>query len=293
MVIATVVVLIGLGPLQGLFTALHFPYYLTYFNPLAGGSRTAPAVLFVGWGEGLDQAAAWLNRQPDAADSQVVSWYAHGPLSYLFDGKVMGLLSGSRMPWLDADFVVLYLNQIQRRIPTPAAVNYLLAQQPVHTVNVAGLELARIYDMHQIIQEHSDANRPLASLPVSAAWNDLHIDALHSLNEVDVGETLPISLGLSGRVDGSRKISARLISADGTLVAQQDVPAREDVALSLFVPPDAAPGAYVLWLLVYDDETLDPIPDVQGQDLVRLAPIQVIGSADGVLPGGPVGEGEE
>ncbi len=47
--------------LHGIFTLFTYPYYLTYFNPLAGGSRTAPHVLFVGWGEGLDEAARWLN----------------------------------------------------------------------------------------------------------------------------------------------------------------------------------------------------------------------------------------
>ncbi len=36
---------------------LQYPYYLTYFNPLTGGTRTAPQVLFAGWGEGLDAAA--------------------------------------------------------------------------------------------------------------------------------------------------------------------------------------------------------------------------------------------
>ena len=53
--------------LHGLFTFAHYPYYFTYYNPLAGGSMTAPEVLLVGWGEGLDTAAGWLKQQPDAA----------------------------------------------------------------------------------------------------------------------------------------------------------------------------------------------------------------------------------
>ena len=52
--------------LHGLPGFLHYPYYLTYFNPLLGGSVTAPHVLFVGWGEGLEAAAEWLNKQPEA-----------------------------------------------------------------------------------------------------------------------------------------------------------------------------------------------------------------------------------
>ena len=76
------VVLSAIFLLHGLFAFVHYPYYFTYYNPLVGGSRTAPGVLMVGWGEGLDAAARWLNQQPEAAELRVVSWYSQGPLSY-------------------------------------------------------------------------------------------------------------------------------------------------------------------------------------------------------------------
>ena len=65
--------------LHGLFAFVHYPYYFTYYNPLVGGSRTAPDVMTVGWGEGLDAAARWLNQQPNSAELCVVYGCSPGP----------------------------------------------------------------------------------------------------------------------------------------------------------------------------------------------------------------------
>ncbi len=40
-----------------------FPYYFSYYNPLMGGSQKAPQVMQIGWGEGLDEAACYLNTK--------------------------------------------------------------------------------------------------------------------------------------------------------------------------------------------------------------------------------------
>ena len=89
----------------------------------------------MGWGEGLDQAARYLNQKADASRLRVVSWYAPGCLSYFFAG------SSSTMPFLgftDADLqetvnddyaVIYYTQQIQRQ--TPKRLLALLEQYPV------------------------------------------------------------------------------------------------------------------------------------------------------------------
>ena len=132
--------------LHGVFAFSHHPYYFTYYNPLVGGSRTAPHVLFVGWGEGLDAAAGWLKQQPDAA-KRVISWYSDGPLSYYLrpDQKALSFYFTSYL--LDADYAVLYANQWQRGLPSAELVNYFTAQEPAQVVRSGGLELARIYDV--------------------------------------------------------------------------------------------------------------------------------------------------
>ena len=41
-----------------------FPHYLAYYNPLLGGAPAAARLIPVGEGEGLREAAEWLNLQP-------------------------------------------------------------------------------------------------------------------------------------------------------------------------------------------------------------------------------------
>jgi hypothetical protein len=80
-------VMVGRGSSWVLFLALVFqagfslpcyPYYLSCYNPLAGGARLAPQIVPVGWGEGLDQAAQYLNLKEDAADLRVASEFGEG-----------------------------------------------------------------------------------------------------------------------------------------------------------------------------------------------------------------------
>ena len=74
----------------------------------------------------------------------------------------------------------------------------------------------------------------------------------------------------------------RLISEDGTLVAQQDVSLKPEVKVSLFVPPDAVPGSYSLFMMVYDSDSLDPIRTESGQDLVTVTTVQITAQSGAV-----------
>lgn len=269
------VLFMALGALHGWFTVQTYPYYMTYYNPLFGGARTAEQVLFVGWGEGLEEVGAWLNQQPEAEKRKVIAWYATGPLSYFFKGNAISVLYGSRMPWLEADYVVLYINQIQRGIPTWAAVDYFLQQPPIHTVTSQNLTLARLYDLHAIVDRLKAEMPAPVPQPVTIAWPDLELTALQSLTTTPIAAALPVQMRWRGHTDGSYKVSLRLISAQGDLVAQQDTTLSEAVSVQLFVPPDVAPGAYTLFLLVYVDETLEPVRTVADVELAPLLPVQI------------------
>ncbi|MFN8458472.1 MAG: hypothetical protein U0401_28100 [Anaerolineae bacterium] len=61
--------------LQLVFAILAAPYYLTYYNPFLGGVQEAAQQVPVGWGEGLEQAAHFLNSLPNAKKLNVSSWY--------------------------------------------------------------------------------------------------------------------------------------------------------------------------------------------------------------------------
>ncbi len=117
----------------------HYPYYLTYYNPLFGGSRTVQNLLMIGQGEGLDRAAHWLNQSPNAQEITAAVWYDSAFAPY-FQGRTVGLNK-----WTSANRVVFYINGIQRQKPEPSVFNYFTTQQPLYTVQLHGVDYVRIY----------------------------------------------------------------------------------------------------------------------------------------------------
>jgi hypothetical protein len=127
-----------------------YPYYLNYYNPLLGGPRKAVDVMMVGWGEGLDQAASYLNQKPDAEAMRVISWSADGCFSYFFKGLAAAIDYDTTIDALQrADYVVLYVNQWQRQIPYPEFLAFFEQFSPEYVIRIGGVEYARIYDMSQ------------------------------------------------------------------------------------------------------------------------------------------------
>jgi 4-amino-4-deoxy-L-arabinose transferase-like glycosyltransferase len=129
--------LAGLVALQLLSTLFAAPYYLTYYNPLLGGVQRAVTQAPVGWGEGLEQAAQYLNQLPQAEALSVSSWYSD-IFSPYFVGQRASFADDGRAQ-LAADYVVFYVNQIQRQKPYPGLVNYFRAGEPVFVVRVGPL----------------------------------------------------------------------------------------------------------------------------------------------------------
>jgi hypothetical protein len=134
---------------QAAFTLPHFPYYFTYYNPWLGGGQAAAKTIIVGWGEGLDEAARWLNTRPTAAKLQAVAWYSTTFEPY-FDGHAIykieeDKISRTPKPGLAGDYVILYANQLQRQLPTEGALQYFRAVEPAHIVTLHGLDYAWIY----------------------------------------------------------------------------------------------------------------------------------------------------
>jgi hypothetical protein len=186
---------IALLLLHASFSALHFPYYLTYYNPLLGGSRSAPRVMMIGWGEGLEKAATWLNRQP-LPMRRVVAWYGDGPLSYYLDPaiEVLPFFAGGEPTeeyWFDADYAVLYVNQWQRQNPSRALIDYFMARPPAYSVSFAGLDLVRVYALRDEPPEFTHLQRVRG-----AVWDEKIELAGYYLHDttISAGESIPLAL---------------------------------------------------------------------------------------------------
>jgi hypothetical protein len=126
-----------------LISALPYhPYYFPYFNPLVGDGEMGARMLRVGWGEGMDQVAQYLNRKPNAASLTVAArWYR-----YMLDFAGKTLPFDQRGLWTRADYMVLYIQQTQRMIdPSPGVIRYFQRLQPEHVVSLNGIAYAHIY----------------------------------------------------------------------------------------------------------------------------------------------------
>lgn len=123
---------------------LAHPYYLAYRNPLypytwALNHRS-------GWGEGLEQAATWVQTKRPGA--KVAAYYPR-VFSYFYKGDVDSI---THLPDTNADLVVLYRGMLERAPNTPEADithEYLNGPtQPIHIISLQGLPYVWIYERH-------------------------------------------------------------------------------------------------------------------------------------------------
>jgi hypothetical protein len=125
---------------------------------------------------------------------------------------------------------------------------------------------------------------PLAPLPVATRWQRVELPAIYSLPVLQAGDVLPVDVRAAGQVDGSLKISLRMIDPGGHVIAQQDKLIEPQFRLGLLVPPDAPAGQYTLAGVVYDPATMQPLPDVNGMEAGELSTIEVQGGSLATAP---------
>jgi 4-amino-4-deoxy-L-arabinose transferase-like glycosyltransferase len=133
--------------LQLVFLLPHYPYYLTYYNPLLGGTRIAQHLFMIGQGEGLEKAALWLNQFPNVKEIKVASWYSRYFSTY-FQGQTLPIdkrITPGVQPWTQANRVVFYCNQLQRQLPEQKMIAYFSAQQPLYTVRLHDVDYVQVY----------------------------------------------------------------------------------------------------------------------------------------------------
>lgn len=125
--------------LQAALLIRSYPYPIAYYNPLLDGARGAERTIMVGWGEGLEQVAAYLNRQPNA-DQLVAATHYHYVLRPLFRGTTIRIVAPTA-----PDYFVVYVNMAQRRLVPPPILRAMAAGPPEFTAHVNGREYAWVY----------------------------------------------------------------------------------------------------------------------------------------------------
>ncbi|MBE7554746.1 MAG: phospholipid carrier-dependent glycosyltransferase [Anaerolineales bacterium] len=189
----------------------YYPYYLTYFNPLMGGPVRAAQTTLMGWGEGMEQVAAYLNGKPDAERLYVASTPSQTLLPY-FAGTGENFYTNDVA--FRADYVVLYLAQMQRLAPSPEIIHYFQAQQPEKIITIHDVVYAKIYPGPKLIL----TDIPSTATPANIGLGDILRLAGYKIQNIAVTlywhalAPLPVNY----------TISVRARAADGRLLVQQD-----------------------------------------------------------------------
>jgi hypothetical protein len=181
--------------LQAGFSAMSYPYYLSFCNPMIstlimGERGFASMLLPFGWGEGLDQAARYLNRKENPADLTVAAL----PLEQFapfFVGKTVEWSEGEErnlMSWHTADYVVRYIGAgfFAR------AYDYFCSLEPEHVVRLNGLDYAWIYKMpDEVVSKTVPAQYPqLVQFSDSMMFLGHSLDTSSVVTEGKIGITL-------------------------------------------------------------------------------------------------------
>jgi hypothetical protein len=96
------------------------------------------------------------------------------------------------------------------------------------------------------------------------------------MTQVAPGQVLPLELTTATTTERPLKVSARLMAPDGTVVATHDRPLQAVDRFGLFVPPGATPGVYTVEMIVYDPDTLIPVPASDGTQAAKVMSVQVV-----------------
>jgi hypothetical protein len=139
------VFIVSLIAFNGLLVIFSFPYFFTYFNPMLGGIRVAHWLIPVGWGEGLDMAAEYLNQKPRAERLTVASWYGSSSFAPFFVGETLDYFQ-QKGNVLAGDYVVVYIYQRQRNLPDTELFDFLENYaRPEKVIELAGIPYVWIY----------------------------------------------------------------------------------------------------------------------------------------------------
>lgn len=263
------------------------PYYLAYFSPLVGGSAGAAAVVPIGWGEGLDVVADWLNQQPDITQGKVATWSPPTLKPYLKTDTTWqgGLSSG------EANYLVVYVAQAQSGKEGQYFGSYYPTCKPLQVIQLRGIDYAWIYRVNQRRNDELEAR-----------FGDTLELGGYDLLTPDTC-TSPGKIKLTLRLVPHQQPSAQLflflhtIDANGTKVDEQNLPlqgiippdawqggAAVPYTIELPFPANAAPGVYRLIAGVFDVTTGQRVPidtgptpaaEQDGPDTLNLATFTV------------------
>jgi hypothetical protein len=177
-----------------------------------------------------------------------------------------------------ADYIVPYVNSIQRDLDSDVLAGYIEGQDPEFTVWINGIEYARVYRGPHLAIEHR------FDLDYGGRLRLEGMTFAPGAGRARPGDDLLLRLRLLPTGDSDALVSVvRLVGADGVAVAQDRQPLaralHEDdrllVDTQLHLPNGVSPGEYRLQLLI-DDSSSGRALTAIGSGAVSLQSLTVL-----------------
>ena len=233
------------------------PYDIAYFNPVLGGAQRGANTFMIGWGEGFEQVAAWLNEQPDITGVTTVTSIALPLQPYLRPGA-QAVVEDTLSP--QAGYVVAYVRYIQGRI-WPPYDQFVGRVPPLHVVQIHGVDYAWIYQA----PPHVEKERPARFGP------DIQLRGLTTTAPPARGQPLTYRLHWYTEAQPMQDamLFAHVLGPNGERVANIDIPTGANMwqagryhasDLPTQLPADAPAGTYRVVIGVYDLDTGERYP---------------------------------
>ncbi len=271
-------------------------YSIDSFNPLLGGTPTGANTFLIGWGEGFEQAAAWLNRQPDITGVLTVSTSTRALQPYLRRGAQAVTPQTPHLPD-KAGYVVIYIRDIMRGAPGPPFDQFFGRVMPLYTVRVGDVDFVWIYQVPP----------PVATARPADFGPNIHLRGFEWIDPAH--HRTPASIKLfwqtRDRPAADYTLFAHLIGPNGTRYAQVDIPYPTSqwdanrivtTVLPLATPARLPMGRYRLFIGLYDQESGQRLalttndgsaPALDGPNALLLTEFVVPMDSSGFNPAGP------
>jgi hypothetical protein len=261
----------GLVLVQAALVLLRHPYYGTHYSELLGGAASASQVFpLAEFGEGLDLAGQYVDRQPDANDVVVgTQFLANEMVAQHVRAPVRDIAQTED----DADYLVFGAQYTMRGSDYPRwgelwEETYKF-RKPAFVASFDGLPYAWV---------HAPNAPPTVPQKVDVRLGETIELVGYRLAQRDVapGDTLLLTLYWQAEttVDGAYTVFTHLQGSDGQLVAQKDNPPRRGTyptdtwaphtlvedPYEIQVPSDTGAGEYTLSTGMYDPTTVGRLP---------------------------------
>jgi len=273
----------------------HHPYYLTYYNPLLGGGPVATRLMPVGWGEGLDRVAHYLNHKENATNLKAAMWDFDVRFASYFKGELQELkeeCKGDSLPWEDIDYVVLYIDRPGTGAPFGlSTARYFHSLEPEHVVRMKGIDYAWIYASPEL--EIPNTFVPAQydrQVEFGSSFRLLGYDL--EKNRLKAGQETKVTLYWQCQKPSKAglKLISTLVDEEGDVWGQgremeagdwddpwgRGLVIRDE--LKLEVDPATPVGTYRLLLSLYDGEKGERLPTSEGEE-VPLSLMMLTGGA--------------